>query len=128
MARRRSPTFTDGELRIMHVLWTRGPSTVSDIVAGLDEPRPPAYNTVQTLLRILEEKGHVRHEKAGRAFVFTARTDRTQARRGAIRALLRRFFDDSPGSLVLNVLEHERVTPAELDRVRALLASSNNSR
>jgi BlaI family transcriptional regulator, penicillinase repressor len=85
MARRRSTVFTDGELRIMRVLWERGPATVAEVVDAIVGPRKPAYNTVLTMLGILEEKGYVRHEKAGRAFAYVPLVDRAEARQTASR-------------------------------------------
>jgi predicted transcriptional regulator len=118
--RRRSPGLTDGELRLMRVLWTRGRGTVADILDGLAGSRRPAYNTVLTMMRILERKGYVRHEKAGRAFVFFPLIDQAQARRTALGWLLNRFFDDSPGLLVLNLIRDGQVDPGELARLRRL--------
>ena len=124
MARRKSVALTDGELRLMRVLWDRGRATVGETVDDLTGPRKPAYNTVLTLLRILEQKGYVRHEKAGRAFVYEPLIDRSQARRSAVRHLLSRFFDDSPAALVLNLLEQDRIDETELRRLRELIGPS----
>ena len=121
MARHKSETLTDGELRLMRVLWDRGRATVSAVVAALPQRRRPAYNTVLTMLRILEDKGHARHEKEGRAFVYLPVLGRDEARRTAIQRLVSQLFDDSPGSLVLNVLEHDQVDAKELAEVRAKL-------
>ena len=70
VARRRSPALTDGELRLMQVLWDRGRATVGDVVDGIPGGEKPAYNTVLTILRILEKKGYITHEKDGRAHVY----------------------------------------------------------
>jgi predicted transcriptional regulator len=126
MARRRTESLTDGELRIMQVLWTRGRATVGDVVAGLPAP-PPAYNTVLTMLRILERKGHVTHEKDGRAFVFLPLMDHGQARRRAVTQLLRRFFDDSPELLVLDLVGRGDRSPEEVRRIRELIANAPDS-
>lgn len=120
MARRKSVALTDGELRLMRVLWDKGHATVGEVVDDLDGPIKPAYNTVLTLLRILEQKGHVTHDKAGRAFVYVPVIDRSQARRSAVRHLLSRFFDDSPTALVLNLLEQDQINDDELRRLREL--------
>lgn len=124
MARRKSAALTDGELRLMQVLWERGRATVGEVVDGISGHRKPAYNTVLTMLRILEQKGFVRHDKAGRAFVYEPVIDRSQARRSAVRHLLSRFFDDSPAALVLNLLEQDRIDENELQRLRQLIGSS----
>src|SRR5262245_39910731 len=117
MARRQTESLTDAELRIMQVLWGCGRATVGDVVAGLAEPRP-AYNTVLTMLRILERKGHVTHEKDGRAFVFLPLIDHGQARRRAVTQLLTRFFDDSAELLVLDLVGRADRSPAEIRRIR----------
>ena len=93
----------------MQVLWDRGRATVGDVVDGIPGREKPAYNTVLTILRILEKKGYVTHDKDGRAHVYVPLIDRTQARRGALSHLLSRFFDDSPELLVLNLLQDDRV-------------------
>ena len=111
----------------MRVLWHRGEGTVADVVDGL--PRKPAiaYNTVQTLLRILESKGYVGHEKRGRAFVYKPLVDQRAARRTALSHLLKGFFDDSPSLLVLNVLDDERIDDEDLNRLRDLINSTEES-
>jgi predicted transcriptional regulator len=124
MARRKSVALTDGELRLMDVLWNKGHATVGEVVDALDGSRKPAYNTVLTLLRILEQKGHVTHDKAGRAFVYVPVIDRSQARQSALRLLLNRFFDDSPAALMLNLLEQDQITGDELLRLRARIEAS----
>jgi predicted transcriptional regulator len=121
VARKPSPTLTDGELKLMRVLWRQGPSTVAAIVDAVAGDNPPAYNTVQTMMRILERKGFVSHRKEGRAFVFETLVDESHARKNAIRHVLDRFFDNSPGSLVLSLLEHGDVPDAELLRLRELI-------
>ena len=121
MPRRRSTTLTDGELRLMQVLWKHGRATVGEVVDALPGPRRPAYNTVLTMLRILEEKRYARHEKTGRAFVYSPVLDRGRAQRTAVKRLVSQLFDGSPGSLVLNVLEHEQVDVEEITRLRKLL-------
>jgi predicted transcriptional regulator len=121
VARRPSATLTDGELKLMRVLWRRGPSTVAAIVDAVAGPGPPAYNTVQTMMRILERKGIVSHHKDGRAFVFHALVDESHARKNAIRHVLDRFFDNSPGTMVLSLLDGEDVPEDDLRQLRELV-------
>ena len=69
MARKRSPALTDAEARVMSVLWQRDSARVGDVVTALSATRPSTYSTIQTILRILETKGYVTHEKVARAFL-----------------------------------------------------------
>jgi len=121
MARKKSTTLTEAEVRLMNVLWARGPSTVNDVLEALPADPPLAYNTVLTTLRILEEKGYVKHKKDGRAFHYVPRVPREQAQMSALRLLLSRFFENSAEQLVLNVLKHEKLDPAELQRLRRMI-------
>lgn len=105
----------------MHVLWDSPGSTVGQIVERMTGPSRPAYNSVLTILRILETKGYVTHEKDGRAFVYSAVLDRQQARRGALTQVLARFFNGSREALVMDLLGHEDVGTDEIEKVKALL-------
>ena len=124
MARKKSPNLTDAELRLMDVLWLKGASTVSDVVAALPADPPAAYSTVLTVLRILENKGYIRHVKQGRAFVYEPLVDRTEARRNVLRYVLDRFFGNSPEALVLNLMEDRDISAAELVRIRKMIENS----
>jgi predicted transcriptional regulator len=121
MARKKSPTLTDAELRLMDILWDKGASTVGEVVRALPKRRSLAYSTVLTTLRILEQKGYVRHGQRGRAFVYRSAVDRSQARRGAIRFVLSRFFQNDPGLLLVNILENEKLDAKELTRLQEML-------
>lgn len=121
MARRQSATLTEAELPIMDILWQKGSAVVTDVVAGLSNSAV-AYNTVLTTLRILERKGYVRHTKEGRAFVYHPVVERGEASRKAVRNLMKRFFQDSPELLILNVLEDEQLDEKELDRLKKLVS------
>jgi predicted transcriptional regulator len=121
MPRRRSATLTDAELRLMNALWDAGAATVEEVIERLEVGPKPAHNTVLTLLRILEKKGYVAHRRAGRAFRFRPLVDRGGARRTALRHLVSRFFDGSPGLLVQNVLEQERLSAEEIARLRKMI-------
>ena len=121
MARRPSPALTDAELRIMRVVWERAQATVGEVVERLDATNRPAYNTVLTMLKILERKGFVTHEKDGRAFRYVPVIGRSQARQTAVSHLLSRFFNGSSEALVLALLGPDRVSDEERRRVRELL-------
>ena len=105
----------------MAVLWRLRRASVADVVAAMQKPRAVNYSTVQTMLRILETKGYVTHDKVARAFVYQPVVDERQARRRALRHLVRRLFEGSPSLLVLNVLEDEELDPAERERLRQLI-------
>jgi predicted transcriptional regulator len=121
MARKRSLTLTDAESRVMSVLWQRETATVGDVVAALTQERVVTYSTVQTILRILETKGYVTHEKVARAFVYRPAVDEGQARQRALKHLAARLFNGSPSLLVLNVLEDEAIDRNELRRLKKLI-------
>jgi predicted transcriptional regulator len=118
MPRPKSPTLTDGELRLMRVLWDKGEASVSDVVVALKEKPKPAYNTVLTLLRILERKGYVTHRKDGRAFVFLPTIDRSRARKNALKTLVNRFFEGSPRLLILNLLEDTQLSTEAIQEIK----------
>jgi BlaI family transcriptional regulator, penicillinase repressor len=124
MPRKPSPALTDAEARVMAVVWERRTATVADVVGTLQRKGPVSYSTVQTILRILETKGYVAHEKVARAFVYRPVVDAGQARRRALRHLVARLFDGSPSLLVLNVLEDERIDPEELSRLKKLIENA----
>jgi predicted transcriptional regulator len=121
LARRRSPALTDAEARVMAILWDRKEATVADVVYALKKKNAVSYSTVQTILRILETKGYVTHEKVARAFIYRPRVDERQARRRALRHLMARLFDGSPSLLVLNVLEDDQIDSEELALVKKLV-------
>ena len=124
MPRKQSPALTDAESQVMAVLWRLNQASVGDVVSAMKETRAVTYSTVQTILRILETKGYLTHDKVERAFVYRPVVDQRQARRRALKHLVKRLFDGSPGLLVLNVLEDEDIDPAERLQLKKLLEGS----
>ena len=124
MARKKSLNLTEAELRLMDVVWDKGAVTVGEVAAALTGEPILAYNTILTTLRILEQKGYVRHTKSreGRAFVYRAVVGRKQASRNALRHLVRGFFGNSSELLVLNLLDDGDLSQRELQSIRNLLA------
>jgi predicted transcriptional regulator len=118
LARKKSQDLTEAELRLMDVIWRKGSATVAEVAEALPKPLGLAYNTVLTTMRILEDKGYVRHTNEGRAFLYHPVVGQKEASRNAVRRLLSRFFRDSPEELVLNLLEHEELSEQELTRIR----------
>ncbi|MEA2721095.1 MAG: hypothetical protein QOJ39_2959 [Candidatus Eremiobacteraeota bacterium] len=117
MARRRSVPLTEVEQRLMEIMWATGPATVGQVVEALPEMDRPAYNTVQTMMKILERKGYVKHRNEGRAFVYQAVVDREAAARTALSQVVQRFFGGSPRALALNLIQGDQLTEDELDEL-----------
>lgn len=109
MARPRSDTLTAREAQIMTVLWDQGALTADQIREAL--PGNLHDSTVRTLLRVLEDKGCVRHHARGRAYVYVAAVKRASMERKAVRSVLQRFFGGSPEALVMRLIEDEQLTP-----------------
>lgn len=124
MARKKSITFTEGEHRIMEVLWQLGSATVAQVAEKLDGKNGSAYTTVLTMMRIMRDKGYLDCRKDGRAHVFTPRVNRDAAARTAVRQLLKRFFSGSPGELVLSFLRDEDLSPEELNEIKRQIRDS----
>ena len=124
MARSKSATLTEAELRIMNVLWEKSSATVHEVLQALSTKPVLAYNSVLTTIRILETKGYVKHLKDKRAHVYMPKLDRKDATRSEVRHLVNRFFGNSHEQLVLNILEEGSIDADELARVRKLLEGS----
>lgn len=120
MARKKTPTLTEAEYRLMDILWTNGDLSVADVVERIGDP-PLAYNTVLTTLRILEQKGYLSHKASGRAFIYKPVVERDEAQRTVVNHMVSRFFGGSPRELVLNLLDSESVDADELARLRELI-------
>lgn len=120
MARKKSPTLTEAELRLMEVLWEKRRATVADVTEALPPP-PIAYNTVLTTMRILEQKGYVSHEEEGRAYVYEPLVEREEAAQSAVGLLLNRFFGNKSAELALRLIENERPGEEELQRLKTLI-------
>ena len=126
MPRKKSPTLTDHELRLMNVLWRESRGTVADVLAGL-EPPPLAYSTVLTTLRTLEQKGYIEHEEDGRAYVYRPLVARDEAAKSATRHLLDRFFGSSPGALAVTLLDGTQLTESDVAKIQRLLARNRKA-
>lgn len=126
MARKKSSTLTDSEMRLMRIIWESEPCTVNDVVERLPQDEPLAYSTVLTTMRILEEKGYVDHEKSGRAFVYTSLANSQEVRKSALHHVMDKFFDNSRELLLANVLEEGDISEPELKALRKLLESKSS--
>src|ERR1700756_4384607 len=108
----------------MKVLWKKGVATVGDVAASLTDDPPLAYSSVLTTLRILESKGYLRHTKKGRAFVYQPVIAQQEASRTALGYLVNRFFGGSRELLVVNLLQEETISRAELRRIKKMITES----
>ena len=118
MPPKKSITLTEAELRLMRILWQRGESVVSDLVAAMPEGETLAYNSVLTTVRILEQKGYVDHRQDGRAFVYRPCVAEHEASRSEVRHVLNRFFGNSRERLLLSLLGDEEISQTELQRLK----------
>ena len=114
--------LTRRERQIVDILYRRGRATAGEVMEEL--PGEPSYSTVRTQLRVLEEKGHVRHEEQGLRYVYMPAVPRGAARKSALRHLIDTFFDGSAEQVVGALLggAGSRLTEEELDRIAELVA------
>ena len=105
----------------MDVLYRKSSATVAEVLENM--PEPPSYSTVRALLRILEQKRHVRHEESEGRYVFMPTLHREKAKRSAVRHLVQTFFDGSPHEAVAALLDasSSKLTDSELDRLQELI-------
>ena len=115
------------ERQILDILYQRGQATAADVQNAL--PEPPSYSAVRALLRILEEKGHVRHQQDGPRYVYLPTVARENAKRSALHHVLRTFFDGSAEQAISALLDESstKLSPAELDRLARLIEDARRS-
>ena len=109
------------ELQIMDVVWDRGHATVHDVKDVLGRGRKPAYSTILTMMRKLEQKGYLAHEVQDRTYVYHATVGRQEVRRGMLGDLLERVFEDSPALLLTSLMERRRISEQERRRIHELI-------
>jgi predicted transcriptional regulator len=109
------------ERQIMDVIWRAGRATVTEIRERL--PDAPSYSAVRALLGVLVNKGHLRHERSGKRYVYEPLASQEKAARSALRRLLATFFDNSPASLVAALLDPKEVDAEELAQIKKLIGN-----
>jgi BlaI family transcriptional regulator, penicillinase repressor len=121
MSRSLHAVLTRRERQIMDILFRRGRATAAEVMEEL--PGEPSYSTVRTQLRVLEEKGHVRHEEDGVRFIYIPAVARHAARKSALRHLVETFFDGSPEKAVAALLggEGSKLSDEQLDRIAGMI-------
>ncbi|MDN5923845.1 MAG: BlaI/MecI/CopY family transcriptional regulator [Xanthomonadales bacterium] len=118
MARPTSPMPTDAERAILEVLWDKREASVREVTEALAQTKPVAYNTVLTMLKILDRKGFVHHRAVGRAFIYQASVSRSEVRNRALRRLLAQFFNGSPDALAQHLIAAHDWDSDELERLQ----------
>ena len=124
MTRALHTVLTRRERQIMDILFRRGRATAAEVMEEL--PGEPSYSTVRTQLRVLEEKGHARHEEDGIRFIYMPAVARHAARKSALRHLVETFFDGSSEKAVAALLggEGSKLSDEQLDRIADLIAKA----
>lgn len=123
----RKLSLTTCEAEVMNVVWSQPAVTVQDVVDAI--PRPLAYTTVMTTMKILEDKGFIeRGEKRGRAYVYRPLVSCESASRSTMSELANRFFDGSVKSMMLSMIKTEQIAAADLAELRAAIDSLENSK
>jgi BlaI family transcriptional regulator, penicillinase repressor len=109
------------ERQIMEILYQRGKASASDVREAMNDA--PGYSAVRAMLRVLEEKGHLKHESEGLKYVYAPVINRDRAKRSAVKHLVDTFFRDSPEQVVASLLDvsSRRLTPEELDRMAEMI-------
>jgi predicted transcriptional regulator len=124
MAKPIHSTLSRRERQIMDILYRRGRAAAGDVMTEL--PGNPSYSTVRAQLRVLEDKGHVRHDEEGLRYVYAPAVPRHAARKSALRHLVDTFFDGSTEKAVSALLggDAARLTDAELERIAAMITKA----
>jgi len=109
------------ERQIMDILYQRGKAAAAEVLDAM--PDPPSYSAVRAMLRVLEEKGHVKHQSEGLRYVYVPTVPRDRAKRSAVKHLMETFFHESPEQVVAALLDvsASRLTREELDRMAAMI-------
>ena len=107
------------ERQIMDIIYARGQATAAEVVAAL--PDPPSYSAVRALLRILEHKGHLRHQQEGPRYLFLPIVSRERARRSALRSLVKTFFDGSPAQAAAALIDQSELSDEDFSRLAGII-------
>jgi predicted transcriptional regulator len=114
------------ERQIMDIIYARGQATAAEVTAALADP--PSYSAVRALLRILEQKGHLRHQEDGPRYVYSPTVSRDRARRSAMRNLVKTFFDGSTAQAAAALLDQSELSREDYDRLASLIEKARKER
>lgn len=114
------------EREMMNIIFRSGKATATEVLEAMAEP--PSYSAVRATLRVLEQKGHLRHQHDGTRYVYTPTVNREKARNSALEQLLSTFFEGSAANVVATLIEKSKdeMTADELDRLSQLIANARN--
>lgn len=121
MSKKEPHTLSRREHQIMDIIYSRGQASATEVMENLHAA--PSYSAVRALLRVLEEKGHLRHKRDGQRYVYSPTVARERAKRSALRRVLQTFFGDSTEEAVAALLDisQERLSDEELERMERLI-------
>jgi BlaI family transcriptional regulator, penicillinase repressor len=121
MTQKGAPRLSRREREIMDILYRTGKASATDVLAAMDDP--PSYSAVRAMLRVLEQKGHVRHQEEGLKYIYVPTVAREKAKRSAVKHLLDTFFAGSPQAIVAALLDvsSTELTSEELDRMAEMI-------
>lgn len=120
----KTETLSRREREMMNIIFRNGKATATEVMEGMSDP--PSYSAVRATLRVLEQKGHLRHQHDGTRYVYTPTVNMDKARRSALDQLLTTFFDGSAATVVATLLENSKddMTAEELDRLSAMIRNA----
>ena len=119
--RKNQKPLTAAELEMMNILWRIGPCTIGQMLESLAPGRELAYTSVSTIVRILEQKGFVSSEKAGRGHLYSAAVPKDDYQARSLKHLVRNVFDGTPSLVVSRLLDSDALSATDLEQIRALL-------
>lgn len=126
MARKKSTQLTDGEQSIMEVLWQNDEASVREITDALSKQKPTAYTTVQTLCKILVEKGYADFRREGKAFIYAPKMTQKEARESALTSMLNKFFGGSPKVLAQHLMQETDIDLEDLEELQRQIDDSES--
>ncbi len=117
----KTETLSRREREMMNIIFRTGKATATEVLEGMSDP--PSYSAVRATLRVLEQKGHLKHQHDGARYVYTTTVNKDKARKSALDQLLTTFFDGSAANVVATLLENSKddMTPDELDRLSSMI-------
>ena len=126
MARKTSQTLTEGEQRIMRILWSEGALSVRQVSDILNKDHKVAYTTVQTVLNVLERKNYVTSKKDGRAYIYSSLVSKREAQTEALKSLVQQFFNGSEEALAQHLLQESDIDLMAIDELKEITENDND--